>query len=165
MWIEAPPLPPDTSFTGGRRARGATDGRGNTQSIVLGRVLRISTLMGPSHECTTNQSGRLMKLRGYGSRRFMFSTGCLVGWQDLKTTYNPAAPQHIPSPAVRESSTHYRIVNPPSFSPYTPGFEIMPIDEHLTSSCCPLCKATIPPFKTRDSPRPWQANGHGRIKP
>ena len=40
------------------------------------------------------------------------------------------------------------------------GFEILLIDEHLISSCCPLCKAPIRPFKTRESPCPWQANGH-----
>jgi hypothetical protein len=103
--------------------------------------------MGPRHECTTNQSGRLMKLRGYGSRRFMFGTRCLAGWQDLKTTYNPATPP-------THSFTHRRIVNPPSNrqptiessnqrpSPSPQGFEILLIDEHLTPSCCPLCRIT-----------------------
>jgi len=44
------------------------------------------------------------------------------------------------------------------------GFEILLVDEHLTSSRCPLCKAPIRPFKFRKSPRPWQAaNGHQRI--
>ena len=43
------------------------------------------------------------------------------------------------------------------------GFEILLIDEHLTSSRCPICKAPIQPFKTRESPRPWQANGRLRI--
>ena len=43
------------------------------------------------------------------------------------------------------------------------GFEILLIDEHLTSSCCPLCKSPIRPFKTRESPRPWQASGRSRI--
>ena len=32
------------------------------------------------------------------------------------------------------------------------GFEILLIDEHLTSSRCPMCKAPMQPFKTRESP-------------
>ena len=35
------------------------------------------------------------------------------------------------------------------------GFEILLIDEHLTSSRCPICKAPVQPFRTHKSPRPW----------
>ena len=43
------------------------------------------------------------------------------------------------------------------------GFEILLIDEHLTSSRCPICKAPVWPFKLVNHHAPWQANGRSRI--